>query len=59
MRIKHQTGGGVGILCGITLVSYTPVIQHGGYIWDDDDHIVQNELLRSTTGLKRIWTEPR
>jgi tetratricopeptide (TPR) repeat protein len=30
-----------------------------GWIWDDDDHVTGNVLLRSAEGLLAIWTEPR
>ena len=29
----------------------------GGFIWDDDYYVTENETLHSVNGLKRIWTE--
>ncbi len=30
----------------------------GGWLWDDDQYVTQNPLLRSAAGLRRIWLEP-
>ena|SRR3989339_117341 len=38
----------------ITLFSYAPAIRNG-YIWDDDDYVLNNLLIRSPNGLKNIW----
>ena len=40
-----------------TLVVYWPAL-HGGFIWDDDDHISTNATLRSLSGLWDIWFKP-
>jgi tetratricopeptide (TPR) repeat protein len=40
-----------------TLLAYTPVFD-AGFVWDDDDYVTANATLRSTAGLRRIWTEP-
>lgn len=45
---------GVVILAS-TLVVYLPVMKHGGFVWDDDDYVTENETLRSIDGLRRIW----
>jgi protein O-mannosyl-transferase len=29
-----------------------------GFVWDDDDYVTQNPVLRSWAGLWRIWFEP-
>jgi hypothetical protein len=47
-----------GLLVLLTLVAYLPVLQYGGFIWDDDFYVSNNPLLRSVNGLVRIWTEP-
>ena len=41
----------------ITVLAYLPSL-HGDFLWDDDDHISQNETLRNLDGLVRIWCEP-
>ena len=45
----------MGILAA-TLVAYLPAIGCG-YIWDDDDYVLENRTLRSAAGLQRIWCE--
>ena len=44
------------LLIVLTVAAYTPVLT-AGFVWDDDDHVTQNETLRDLTGLKRIWFE--
>lgn len=41
----------------IALIAYAPALD-AGWIWDDDDYVTQNPLLRADDGLVRIWTEP-
>ncbi len=42
-----------------TLIAYAPVLTNGGFIWDDDDYVTENELLTAPDGLSRIWLEPK
>src|SRR5438132_5874377 len=37
-----------------TILAYQPA-WHGGFIWDDDAYITNNELLSAPDGLRRIW----
>ena len=30
----------------------------GGFIWDDDDYVTENQTLRSMDGLRAIWLDP-
>ena len=46
-----------GLLLLITLIAYIPAIQ-GGFVWDDDRYLTENQTLRSLQGLKKIWVEP-
>lgn len=46
-----------GILLAATLFSYWPALR-GGFIWDDDRYVTENETLRSAEGLKEIWLNP-
>jgi len=39
------------------LISYMPAIRHGGFVWDDEDNVTDNALLRSPSGLRDIWTK--
>jgi len=41
----------------MTILVYIPAIQ-GGFVWDDDDYVAENQLLTSPKGLGRIWLEP-
>ncbi|MCG6981508.1 MAG: tetratricopeptide repeat protein [Deltaproteobacteria bacterium] len=46
-----------GLLLFFTLIAYLPAIQ-GGFIWDDDSYVTENQTLRSLEGLSKIWVEP-
>lgn len=42
------------LLATVTILAYRPV-WHGGFLWDDDDYIINNELLTAADGWQRIW----
>jgi tetratricopeptide (TPR) repeat protein len=42
------------LLTALTIFAYRPA-WNGGFIWDDDVYIVNNELLTAPDGLRRIW----
>jgi protein O-mannosyl-transferase len=42
------------LLAAITIFAYRPA-WNGGFLWDDDDYIVKNDLLTASDGLQRIW----
>jgi tetratricopeptide (TPR) repeat protein len=42
----------------LVLAAYLPALW-AGFVWDDDDYLVNNLTLRSPGGLVRIWLEPR
>src|SRR5438874_2559967 len=44
---------GVG-LAAVTIFAYRPA-WHGGFLWDDDAYIINNELLTAPDGWQRIW----
>ena len=46
-----------GLLLLITLIAYIPAIQ-GGFVWDDDRYVTENQSLGSLQGLKKIWVNP-
>jgi len=46
-----------GLLIAAVLIAYAPILGCG-FIWDDDDYVTQNPVLRSLPGLWRIWFEP-
>lgn len=41
----------------ITFAAYLPALKNG-YIWDDDDYVVENHTLRNLEGLRQIWFQP-
>ena len=42
------------VLAAVTIVAYRPA-WHGGFLWDDDAYIINNELLTAPDGWQRIW----
>jgi len=42
------------VLTAVTILAYRPA-WHGGFLWDDDDYIIKNELLTAPDGWQRIW----
>lgn len=44
------------IIALLTIAAYSSVFS-AGFIWDDDDYVVNNQYLRSLSGLGSIWFE--
>src|SRR5436190_20884027 len=42
------------LLAAVTMFAYRPA-WNGGFLWDDDDYIIKNDLLTAPDGLERIW----
>jgi tetratricopeptide (TPR) repeat protein len=42
------------VLAAVTILVYQPS-WNGGFLWDDDVYITNNELLTAPDGLRRIW----
>jgi len=42
------------LLAAVTILAYRPA-WHGGFLWDDDAYVTNNELLTAPDGLRRIW----
>src|SRR3989454_2215951 len=42
------------LLVAVTIFAYRPAL-HGGFIWDDDEYVINNGLLTAPDGLRRIW----
>jgi tetratricopeptide (TPR) repeat protein len=56
-RIFSSRGRGLifaVVLAALTIFAYRPA-WHGGFLWDDDDYIIKNELLTAPDGWQRIW----
>lgn len=45
-------------IVAVTFLTYIPAIGNG-FIWDDDQYVTSNSLLRTSNGLRRIWLEPK
>jgi protein O-mannosyl-transferase len=45
------------LLVAVTLLAYLPALR-GGFIWDDDHYVTQNQTLTHAAGLRQIWLEP-
>src|SRR5207237_4064645 len=42
------------LLAAVTILAYRPA-WHGGFLWDDDAYVTNNELRTAPDGLRRIW----
>jgi tetratricopeptide (TPR) repeat protein len=56
-RIRHRDWIQAATLMVMVLLAYAPAY-HAGFIWDDPDHILGNQTLRSLHGLWEMWTVP-
>src|SRR5438128_5689167 len=45
----------LALLLAVTTISAYRPAWHGGFIWDDDAYITNNELLTAPDGMRRIW----
>jgi protein O-mannosyl-transferase len=48
---------GILFIAVVTLLAYSSVFS-AGFIWDDDDYVINNQHLRSLYGLFNIWFDP-
>lgn len=48
---------GALLLVVATVIAYLPALR-AGFIWDDDQYVVENPTLRTAEGLVDIWTDP-
>src|SRR6266404_207934 len=42
------------LLAALTILVYRPA-WNGGFLWDDDAYVTNNDLLTASDGLRRIW----
>lgn len=42
-------------ILALTFVAYWPAIQHGGFIWDDNELLTGNAAIKDDAGLHTIW----
>ncbi len=52
---RKRLAAGAGLLV-VTLVAYLPAFR-GGFVFDDEDYIVNNWALRSLDGLRVLWLD--
>jgi Flp pilus assembly protein TadD len=57
-RISRQTLLGAAVIAIATIIVYIPAIR-GGMIWDDPEHLTNNDTLRDVSGLVDMWTRPK
>jgi len=49
-----STLAGAVLLCCVTAIAYFPALRNG-YVWDDDMLVTGNSLIKSVSGLHKIW----
>ncbi|MCP4658709.1 MAG: tetratricopeptide repeat protein [bacterium] len=54
---RRTTALGVAVLLVLTFLAYSPVWR-AGFIWDDDDYVTENPVLRTAEGLRDLWLDP-
>jgi tetratricopeptide (TPR) repeat protein len=52
----RSLGAGAALIILLTVLAYLPALR-GGFIWDDDSYVTQNQTLRDLNGLRQIWFE--
>jgi hypothetical protein len=55
---RHWRWMGAIAIVAITAIAYIPSMQ-GGFIWDDDDYVVNRTVVHDPGGLDDIWFQPR
>jgi tetratricopeptide (TPR) repeat protein len=58
VALKYKQALLAVLLICAAVTAYIPAIK-GGFVWDDDAHIVNNANLRSMKGLWQMWRNPR
>ena len=49
---RHHFAIAAITLIALTLLAYAPALR-GGFIWDDDHYVTENDNVRSPSGLAR------
>ncbi len=50
----RRENGWMPVLFAAVLIAYVPALM-GGFIWDDDYYVTENQTLRSAKGLWHLW----
>ena len=53
-NVWRSFGVGAGLIVLLTVIAYIPAMR-GGFIWDDDMLITDNQMVKATDGLYRAW----
>jgi Flp pilus assembly protein TadD len=53
---RWQLWARAALILALAVAAYLPALQ-AGFIWDDDDHVTQNQVLEDGSGLRKIWFE--
>jgi len=53
----HSKATPLLVLLALVALAYWPAIDCG-FIWDDDDYVTQNPVLRTWGGILSVWFEP-
>jgi Flp pilus assembly protein TadD len=56
-RPSATIGAGILFIVLATLMAYSPVFT-AGFIWDDDDYVINNLHLNDWDGLREMWFHP-
>ncbi len=57
LPVRWKTVVAAALLTVVTVIVYLPALR-AGFIWDDDQYVTQNLLLRTPAGLAQIWLAP-
>ncbi|MFN8547532.1 MAG: tetratricopeptide repeat protein [Candidatus Eisenbacteria bacterium] len=55
--VLRARGWQIALLVVVTLLAYLPAFS-GGWVWDDDEYVLNNPTLASLSGLGKIWFDP-
>src|SRR4051812_26845626 len=53
-QLLRRPAVAVPLILAAACIAYVPSL-HGGFVWDDEYLISQNDLIRDPGGLARIW----
>jgi hypothetical protein len=58
-NVWRSSGAAATLLILLTLAAYIPVLRCG-FVWDDDNLLLDNHLIKASDGLYRFWctTQP-
>src|SRR4051812_49254271 len=57
-KTRNSTWARGALIALLTVAVYLPAV-HGGFIWDDDQHLIKNPCIVGPLGFRAIWTSNR